>query len=376
MSTTPLESFEHQGRQFMSFLSKHQFMHSFIDGNQSESLAKEGEILELQQENAEKHKQFLNVAAQLREEMEKLEHVKARHSAVKDRVDEILQEEENMPPGRKSNSKRLVMEEIIETERVLTILTNEQEGAQKKIEARKLRNAEISKEIAIQEARVGMKPTRKVLGDATDSAAGSSASIVDESLSALEGEKARLAALSEALAKFSGVAITSVDRGLDGVTVVAFTVDGTCEAVVCLDDTMRVKTLDVHSTAVPIDTAKLLCEACVLPSPQDLRQICFSLAAAQQSSKRIEEDLTVLRRKLLVTRLTPYSIQVTFPIGVAARVSLNEAYGEVPNGARLLALDGFGGWSPQELEDLRRDCNSQCFKQLNDIISWLEKELA
>ena len=51
MSISNIGAFQEQGSQFTSFLSKHQFMHSFIDGNQKESLAKESEITELQLEN-------------------------------------------------------------------------------------------------------------------------------------------------------------------------------------------------------------------------------------------------------------------------------------------------------------------------------------
>jgi len=42
--------FQAQGEQFSGFLSKHQFVHSFMDGKGIESLPKESDIAELEQE--------------------------------------------------------------------------------------------------------------------------------------------------------------------------------------------------------------------------------------------------------------------------------------------------------------------------------------
>ena len=96
----------------------------------------------------------------------------------------------------------------------------------------------------------------------------------------------------------------------------------------------------------------------------------------QKAPAAIEDDLTALRRKLLISRLSPTSVQVTFPTGVAARLAIHECYPEVPNGVQAVALDGYGGWTPQELEDLRRDCNCKSFRRLDDMVAYLNNELA
>jgi hypothetical protein len=383
MKGSQMEAFRAQGAQFTSFLSKHQFMHSFIEGNQSESLAKESEITELQQENLEKHEQFLEVAAALKEEMKKLEDMKSRHAAVKERVDDVLKDEENTVPGLECNSKRLVMEEIVETERVLFKLTGEHKTATTMIVARQERNAGLRKEITKVEPTASATK-RGVLQDSSANSAnigaGSSADaktrVVEQELRDLEVEKVRMGALVGALHKFTGVCVTSVNRSADGRTLLGLKVEESCEAIVSLDSSMSVSDLQVTRSEVAVDTAKVLCEACVLPTPQDLRQVCFVLTTMQKAPAAIEDDLTALRRKLLISRLSPTSVQVTFPTGVAARLAIHACYPEVPNGVQAVALDGYGGWTPQELEDLRRDCNCKSFRRLDDMVAYLNNELA
>lgn len=380
MKGSQMEAFREQGTQFTSFLSKHQFMHSFIEGNQSESLAKESEITELQQENLEKHEQFLEVAAALKEEMKKLEDMKSRHAAVKERVDDVLQDEENIVPGLECNSKRLVMEEIVETERVLFKLTGEHKTATTMIVARQERNAGLIKEITKVEPTASATKRGVLQDSSANIGAGSSADaktwVVEQELRDLEVEKVRMGALVGALHKFTGVFVTSVNRTADGRTLLGLKVEDSCEAIVSLDSSMSVSDLQVTRSEVAVDTAKVLCTACVLPTPQDLRQICFVLTTMQKTPAAIEDDLTALRRKLLISRLSPTSVQVTFPTGVAARLAIHECYPEVPNGVQAVALDGYGGWTPQELEDLRRDCNCKSFRRLDDMVVYLNNELA
>ena len=383
MSLENIDTFETQGKQFTSFLSKHQFMHSFIDGNQSESLAKESEITELQQENAEKHHQFLEVAEALKEEMCKLEEMKMKHAKVQERVDDILKDDENMVPGLPgNNSKRQVMEEIIETERVLSVLNGEQKGVNTMLEQRKVKNASLREEIS----KIGPSvKSRGVLQESisanantttVSSSADAKTHVVEEQLRSLEIEKVRLTALMEALHKLTGVVVVSVTRTDEGTTVLSLKVEDSCEAVVSLDSTMSVSELDITRSDAKIDAAKLLCEACILPTPQDLRQVCFVLSASQKAASAIEMDLVALRKRLLVSRLSSHSVQVTFSTGVAAHLVIHECYPEAPNGVQCVALDGFGGWTPQELEGVRRDSHCHSFRRLDDMVRFLDEELA
>jgi len=326
----------------------------------------------------EKRNQFLDIARQLNVEMDAYKKEQERYQEVQGVVDSIMEQENTAPNGPTGLSKRMVMEEIIETEKMLNKLRKEQGEVSSLVQDRVTRNAELERQVKTVKVSSGLKAidAKKAKASRSRSLLHSSTTAASEGIASMEHKVLNQEALLETLQKFTGVQVHSAEVSEEGGMVVRVSVGPHCEVIIALDSKLSVASLDIIRAKVEIDVAKVLCEACILPSPQDLRQVIFVLGSMQGAADAIETDLVELRKLLLVRRISSSIVQVTFSSGVSARLACSDCYPEVPNGVHVLGLDGVGGWTPQELESLRKDASCNIFRTLIDAVAYLAEELA
>ena len=432
LNSDELKQFESQGDQFTTFLGKHQFLHSFIDGNQSESLPKEEEIIELEQENLEKREQFLITTNDLKNEISEYNDMRSKYIHIAKRVEEIIELESSTPRTANGSSRRVLMDEIIETERLINKLKKDQTEVDTLVQKRITRNAELKQDIQdktkddnindenIENVRDNntnsndnSSSTKKVKGKASaqkQKSGGSSSSsssskggrrssitnelkpktdkkttktpvkTVTDRINEMESEKVRLQMVLEGLQKFTGVKIVEAksiqDENNNDHMLISLELGSDCAADLILDNTMSVADLKIKKSRIEIDTAKVLCDACVLPTPQDIRQVVFVLGAMQNAPSTLTDHLNSLKKQVLVHRLGPWLVQVTLSCGVSARFAVHQCYPEVPTGVHVESLEAVGGFSQQELDEAVRDANAVCFTTIHEAVSFLSDHLA
>jgi hypothetical protein len=374
-----LDTFKQQGSQFQSFLAKHQFMHSFIDGDQDDTLAKPEEIAELNAENKEKQGKFIETAHNLSLKLRQLEAVKKKHMEVTNRINEVTKSssvnDENAAPldgmvGRSSRSQ--IIEEIIETEKMVNTLKKQQHMAKEAEEKRILRNRDLQDQLV--KSMTAIETAKHVVSTASNE--NETIIHVKKQISEIGDEQDKQRILLETLEKFTDLHVISIKRNNEDNIVLQIDANMLCSATISLNSSMCVVDLIITKSSVDIDPAKLLCDACILPTPHDLRHILFVLRSSQYARDALEQDLQLLRKRMLVQKLAPLLVQVTFSSGVCARLAVHECYPEVPNSIKCTNLDGIGGWNPNELEEIKRDCNSKCFRNIASIITFLGEILA
>ena len=417
-----LNQFESQGNQFTTFLGKHQFLHSFIDGNQSESLPKEEEIIELEQENLEKREQFLITTNNLKDEISEYNNMRSKYFHIAKRVEEIIELESSAPRTANGSSRRVLMDEIIETERLINKLKKDQTEVDILVQKRIARNTELKQDIQektnddinddentenVNNNSSSSSSSKKHKGKASAQKDKSSSSSKNsrrsgvtnelkpktdkttkstpvkgatDKINEMESEKVRLQMVLEGLQKFTGVKIVQAksiqDENNNDNMLISLELGSDCAADIILDNTMSVADLKIKQSRTDIDTAKVLCDACVLPTPQDIRQVVFVLGAMQNAPSTLADHLSSLKKQVIVHRLGSWLVQVTLSCGVSARFSIHECYPEVPSGVHVESLEGVGGYSPQELEEARRDANAVCFRTIHEAVNFLSDNLA
>ena len=94
---------------------------------------------------------------------------------------------------------------------------------------------------------------------------------------------------------------------------------------------MQLSGIKVISSAVCIDTTKLVMRATKLPPPQDIRYALFSLDAQQRCVNIFKTHLSQLKKRVLIRQTSDTSAQLTFQNGIIAEIAIDECYPEVPD---------------------------------------------
>lgn len=330
------------------------------------------------------HSRFVDTVELLAKELLEFQRAEEELSRVTQRIEDGLSNDENAPlagvdcNGNRDMSKnaREVHREYLQNEKMLVKLAEEQAAVDLAIRQKEIRKDQVLKSLESEELELSRPALlQKSLMSADPYAAVEQRDFEDQltKIALAKRDAEELLAGLEGLVGISSLEIAPSGMR-NGVQLVAEI--GSFGTVLLLDGNRRLVDISLARGTYP-HIADILSESITMPSPQDVRYAMFALGAVQRSGAVLTQHVSELRRHCIVrsnffTTLTKYaSVLVTLSNGVTASISVHPCYPEVPNGVSIDSLVGVGGWSMQELEDLRVTANSKCFCSLPDVVEHL-----
>jgi hypothetical protein len=360
-----VEAFRDQGSNFSVQLVRHRLVQSFLDENDPLTvnlLPSREQADEIIKDGVKVKEKFIETVQKLNSELETMDRQCVKLNGLKESYSKVEKTIDADGSASKNQEEKSVTEDIRKMEDILNQVRLRQSELKLLRDEKKEKNVRVRETLAIQSS--------------SDTSNTPMSNRIRENR--LIGIKEKLFTLQVGLEELSGVRIISMDVENDNEndeTVLHLEIRKCVEAKIALDSFMTVIRVDILKSKCQIDSAKLLCEACILSPPQDLRYIIFVLEASQRAPERILSELNEVKKVYLVKRESSYTASVTFNSGISAALTFHEAYPDVVNSVTVTSLAGVGGWSHEELEDVRRTVNSRCLNSIKDVINDLNGDL-
>jgi len=144
------------------------------------------------------------------------------------------------------------------------------------------------------------------------------------------------------------------------------------KANIFLDEEKKVYDIQiVESSSSKIDIQKIIQDVAMMPSPQDLRYVLFSLSSMQESQIQLQKHIASLRKKCIIKQNSQNTVQITLGSGISATLLIHECYPEIPGGVYVESIIGIGGWDQDELITMKANINASCFNNIVDVFNYL-----
>ena len=144
------------------------------------------------------------------------------------------------------------------------------------------------------------------------------------------------------------------------------------KANIFLDEEKKVYDIQVvESSSSKIDIQKIIQDVAMMPSPQDLRYVLFSLSSIQESQIQLQKHIASLRKKCIIKQNSQNTVQITLGSGISATLLIHECYPEIPGGVYVESIIGIGGWDQDELITMKANINASCFNNIVDVFNYL-----
>lgn len=209
------------------------------------------------------------------------------------------------------------------------------------------------------------------------------ASVSSDSLRALQSkildkdaEIKNYTALLDGVQRFSGMKLIEVKAVSNGGLTIQMKI-AKVEAMFCLDSSMKLCDIKILAAAgdSSVNVAAVMRAAKVFTPPNDIRQAIFSLGAQQNAMESFKNDLSELKKRILVRQLSDLKAQLTLSNGVIVDLEADVCYPEVPQGVSITSAIGIGGWSSEELEIIKSEVNATQCRTVQDMFEALVRRL-